>query len=315
MGNRRYIVLFLLLSLMVLVLPRISYSKSVVDGFNPNASRYVYSIALQADGKVLIGGQFTTIGGVTRSNIARLNPDGTLDTGFNPNADNSVYSIALQADGKVLIGGDFTTIGGMARNRVARLNPDGTLDTGFNPNANRHVGSIALQADGKVLIGGNFTTIGKVTRHYIARLNPNGTLDTGFNPNANSYVFSIAFQADGKVLIGGNFTTIGKVTRSCIARLTNTDAALQKLSVSSNGSVVTWMRGQTSPEVWRVTFEDSADEVHWTSLGNGQRITGGWELTGLSLPINENHYVRARGYATGGGLSASGSLFESVRIF
>jgi uncharacterized delta-60 repeat protein len=266
MGKRRYIVLFLLLSLMVLVLPGISYSESVVDGFNPNASRYIYSIALQTDGKVLIGGQFTTIGGVTRSNIARLNPDGTLDTGFNPNADNSVYSIALQADGKVLIGGDFTTIGGVARNRIARLNPDGTLDTGSNP-------------------------------------------------NANSYVFSIAFQADGKVLIGGNFTTIGKVTRSCIARLTNTDAALQKLSVSSNGSVVTWMRGQTSPEVWRVTFEDSADEVHWTSLGNGQRIVGGWVLTGLSLPINENHYVRARGYATGGGLSASGSLFESVRIF
>ena len=104
-------------------------------------------------------------------------------------------------------------------------------------------------------------------------------------------------------------------TRNYIARVTNTDAALQELRVSSNGSAVTWMRGQASPEVWRVTFEHSADGVTWTSLGNGTRITGGWQLTGLSLPVNQNHYVRARGYATGGYQNGSGSLFESVRIF
>ena len=60
---------------------------------------------MQADGKILIGGGFTTIGGVARNYIARLNPDGSLDTGFNPNANDYVYSIAVQADGKILIGG------------------------------------------------------------------------------------------------------------------------------------------------------------------------------------------------------------------
>ena len=115
---------------------------------------------MQADGKILIGGGFTTIGGVTRNRIARLNADGTLDTGFNPNAERGVYSIAVQADGKILIGGFFTTVGGVTRNRIARLNADGTLDTTFNPNANSYVNSIAMQADGKILIGGDFTTIG-----------------------------------------------------------------------------------------------------------------------------------------------------------
>ena len=75
------------------------------------------------------------------------------------------------------------------------------------------------------------------------------------------------------------------------------------------------MRGQSSPEVGRVTFEQSTDGIIWTGLGNGTRIIGGWQLTGLSLPFNQNHYVRARGYATGGLFNSSGSLFESVRMF
>ncbi len=99
---------------------------------------YVYSVAVQADGKILLGGDFTTVGGTPRNHIARLNADGTLDTGFNPNANGDVYSVAVQADGKILLGGNFTTVGGTARNHIARLNADGTLDTGFNPNANSY---------------------------------------------------------------------------------------------------------------------------------------------------------------------------------
>ena len=160
-------------------------------------------MAVQADGKVLLGGNFTTLqpngaaSATTRNHIARVNADGTLDTGFNPNANDYVYSVAVQADGKVLLGGDFTTLqpNGAAspttRNRIARVNADGTLDTGFNPNANGTVYSVAVQADGKVLLGGNFTTLqpngaaSPTTRNRIARVNADGTLDTGFDPNAN----------------------------------------------------------------------------------------------------------------------------------
>src|SRR5262249_54010406 len=115
--------------------------QSALDGFDPNVNGAVRVVVRQPDGKILIGGDFTSLppdGGVavTSNRMARLNPDGTLDTAFNPNANSLVLSLVLQADGKILAGGAFTTIAGQTRNRIARLNPDGTLDTGFNPGAN-----------------------------------------------------------------------------------------------------------------------------------------------------------------------------------
>src|SRR5207253_7951703 len=147
--------------------------QSALDGYDPNANSAVRVVVVQPDGKILIGGEFTTLspnGGaaVTRNRIARLNPDGTLDA-FNPNANGIVYSIAVQADGKILAGGTFTNIGGQTRNHIARLNPDGTLDA-FNPNANSEVDAIAVQADGKILAGGAFSNTGGQRRHYSARL-------------------------------------------------------------------------------------------------------------------------------------------------
>ena len=82
-----------------------------VDGFDPNPNGFCHVVVTQSDGKILIGGAFTTVLGVPRRYIARLNPDGTLDMAFNPNADSAVTAIAVQADGKILIGGDFTRLG------------------------------------------------------------------------------------------------------------------------------------------------------------------------------------------------------------
>ena len=117
---------------------------------------YGIASAVQPDGKILIGGSFTTVLGVTRNRIARLNSDGTLDTGFNPNANDEVDAIAVQADGKILAGGLFTTIGGQTRNRIARLDATTGLADSFDPNANQWVHAIAVQADGKILAGGQF---------------------------------------------------------------------------------------------------------------------------------------------------------------
>src|SRR5438034_1536912 len=91
--------------------------QSALDGFDPNAKNAIRVVVVQPDGKILIGGEFTTLspnGGaaVTRNHIARLNPDGTLDTAFDPNANGSVDAIALAADGKILVGGAFISIGG-----------------------------------------------------------------------------------------------------------------------------------------------------------------------------------------------------------
>ncbi|MBI2948831.1 MAG: choice-of-anchor D domain-containing protein, partial [Verrucomicrobia bacterium] len=272
----------------------------------------VDSIAIQADGKIVIGGSFTAVGGQTRNRIARLNADGTLDTGFNPNADAAVPCVAVQADGKILIGGTFTSLGGVARNHVARLNADGTLDASFNPNANSNIDTIAVQADGKIVIGGSFTAVGGTTRNRLARLNADGTLDTGFNPNANDLVNSVAGQADGKIVVGGAFTTVGGAARNRIARLEN-DAASQGLTVP-NSSSVQWLRGDSSPETLRVTFDLSTDGgTTWSPLGTGTRITGGWALTGLSLPAGGQ--IRARARTIGGNFNGSSGLVETAAAF
>src|SRR5205807_366002 len=120
--------------------------QSALDGFDPNANGQVNVVVVQPGGKILIGGDFTTLspnGGaaVTRNRIARLNPDGTLDA-FNPNANGTVYAIAVQADGKILAGGDFTNVGGQTRNCSARLDANTSLADSSPPSADRRATSL-----------------------------------------------------------------------------------------------------------------------------------------------------------------------------
>src|SRR6266403_3818810 len=168
---------------------------SALDGFDPNANGPVYAVVVQPDGKILIGGGFTTVspnGGppVTRNHIARLNPDGTLDNAFDPNANGNVHSFAVQADGKIVAGGLFSNIGGQTRNNIARLDGTTGLADSFDPNANSTVYSIAVQADGRILTSGLFASIGGQTRNHIARLDATTGLTDSFDPNANSTVHS-----------------------------------------------------------------------------------------------------------------------------
>ena len=126
--------------------------------FNPGANASVTAVAVQPDGKILVGGNFTMLGGggtgtTPRNFIGRLNADGLLDTSFNPGANDTVSAVVVQPDGKILVAGHFTMLGGggtgtTPRNRIGRLNADGSLDESFNPAANYDVSALALQADG-----------------------------------------------------------------------------------------------------------------------------------------------------------------------
>jgi uncharacterized delta-60 repeat protein len=192
-----------------------------VDDYDPS----VFSLVVQADGKVLVGGYFSTLGRQPHDHIGRLNPDGTLDSGFESEANARVYSLVVQADGKILVGGSFTTLCGQPRDHIGRLNPDGTLDNGFDSGANADVYSLAVQTDGRILVGGRFSTLGGQPRRCIGRLNADGTLDNGFNPEANDIVVPLAVQGDGKILVGGFFTTLCGQPRDHIGRL-NPDGTL-----------------------------------------------------------------------------------------
>jgi len=201
----------------------------------------LYNVTVQPDGKILVGGQFTTLNGNTRNRLVRLNSDGTEDTSFYTNLgggfNNIVQSIEIQSDGKILVGGFFDNFNGNTRNRVVRLNSNGTEDTSFYTNLgtgfSSNVHNITIQTDGKILVGGSFRSFNGNTRNSLVRLNSNGTEDTSFCNNLGTAfdgntgqpgysgitVYSIYVQPDGKILVGGAFSAYNGNIRNSLIRL------------------------------------------------------------------------------------------------
>lgn len=209
---------------------RLNADGSLDTSFDPGSGAggaypWIDSIVVQNDGRLLIGGSFTSINGTNRDHIARLNADGSLDTAFDAgtNANSDVFTMALQPDGRVLVSGAINVINYMVSNNLVRLNVDGSLDNSFNPGLgpNQAVSAVALQADGKVLVGGDFTAINGTNRQYLARLNSDGSLDPSLNPWVDGDVKVIIPQPNGKLLIGGGFDAVNSWTRERIARLVN----------------------------------------------------------------------------------------------
>src|SRR5690606_25269859 len=138
---------------------------------------FIYSLALQDDGKILIGGDFGFVNQVIRERLGRLLPDGTLDQSFDPipGPNRSIRAMELQESGRVFVAGLFTTITGTNRNHIARLNTDAKVDSTFHPGAgtDNPVYALLEQPDGKVVFGGEFSSYRGVTRRGIARANTN----------------------------------------------------------------------------------------------------------------------------------------------
>ena len=210
---------------------RLNSDGSLDPAFDPDegASDRVRALALQNDGKIIIGGEFISVAGTSRRRIARLNADGSLDLTFDPGTGASaiVRAVATQSDGKVLIGGEFLTVNGTSRPRIARLNGDGGVDPDFNAGSGPDdvVRSIALQPDGKVLIGGRFSTVDGLWRAKLAQLQPNGAVDEDFRHQDtqgngfNDEVFSIVVQPDGLLLLGGQFVRTNDFSHSHVERV------------------------------------------------------------------------------------------------
>jgi uncharacterized delta-60 repeat protein len=105
---------------------RINTNGSLDATFVPGATganNSVSCLAIQSDGKIIIGGNFTDYNGTGRNRIARINANGSIDTTFDPGtgANGSILCLAIQSDGKIIIGGDFTDYNGTGRNRIARI--------------------------------------------------------------------------------------------------------------------------------------------------------------------------------------------------
>lgn len=209
----------------------------------------VYAIARQPDGGVVVGGSFQYVKGIPRRNLARLMPDGTVDSGWNPAPDNPVRTLAVDGTGAVYVGGSFWQIGGQSRNRLAKLSGSGagSVDSAWNPNADGQVSTLALDGNGNVYAGGSFTSIGGQPRNRIAKISGAGagTVDSQWNPSANNEVNTLAVDADGMLYAGGRFTEIGGQSRSRIAKISGTGmgAADPAWNPSANNTVNTIVIG------------------------------------------------------------------------
>jgi uncharacterized delta-60 repeat protein len=202
-------------------------------GGGTGANGDILTLALQPDGKTIIGGSFTAYRGTARRGIARLNADGSVDAGFDPGsgANGVVRSCLLQPDGKILIGGEFTWYNGVKRRGIARLDPNGDLDSTFDPGTGingpqgynvHYISAFLMQPDGKIMIGGAFTRYDGNYSRYIARLNMDGTMDTTFHTGSgfNNVVLAMARQPDGKLIVGGYFTNFDGTNCRSLVRLT-----------------------------------------------------------------------------------------------
>jgi uncharacterized delta-60 repeat protein len=259
------------------------------SGVEGTSEPMVRCIALQPDGKMLVGGTFTMVDGIGRNHIARLHSDGNLDRSFEPgnalghNQSQRVRSIAVAADGKILVGGRFSSFDGQSRLALARLESDGSLDIGFDswltgpPIWDLEVNAVLAQPDGKLLIGGNFVAVDGTPRNGLARLNSDGSLDHTFDPpaaampeavaalalhpdgkvlasfglyaarfhpdgtrettfecRANGTIEAVAAGSDGRAFIGGRFTTVNGVPRMRIARLLPNGTPESSIGIGAN---------------------------------------------------------------------------------
>ncbi|HWB03131.1 MAG TPA: hypothetical protein VG796_08920 [Verrucomicrobiales bacterium] len=203
-------------------------------------------VAVQPDGKILLGGAFSEIGDAPRDRFARLHADGTLEStdtfnpGSGPNA--GIECLAFQTDGKIVIGDAFDKVAGQPRQGIVRLNADGSLESaaGFRADTNEdgEVYGIAVQTDGKIVAGGGFNRINGELRRRIARLLPDGTpegtatFNAGFGPDGT--VRRVMLQADGKILLLGDFGEVNGQPRAGLARL-NADGSVDPMAPFNPG--------------------------------------------------------------------------------
>ncbi|MGB1377189.1 MAG: delta-60 repeat domain-containing protein, partial [Miltoncostaeaceae bacterium] len=183
-------------------------------------------------GGAMVGGAFTTYGGVSQKGIAEVRANGALETGWFGYVDGPspvVNAIVRRSDEALIAGGAFTLAQTTARGRIALFGTSGTVDAAWANGSgfDGTVEALALQGDGKVVVGGQFTAYDGTSRPRIARLNANGSLDTTFAPGAgfDAPVAAVAVQADGGISVGGSFTAFAGAASPFVTRLLGTATA------------------------------------------------------------------------------------------
>ncbi len=211
----------------------------ILNGTEPGVVR----AHLMSGGKHIIAGDFTSIGGVGRGNLARLNADGTLDQTFanGPGANGPIHALAFDPSGQLVIGGEFTTYDGVARGRIARLSTTGTLDLTFNPGTGCNGPVLCIEPGAfSLFIGGEFTTVNGATRNRLAELTTTGTLgNLTFNGGTNATVRAMRIDPRSFLHVGGDFTQAGGLARAYHAQFYVFSGSLSGSDLGFNNTVRT----------------------------------------------------------------------------
>lgn len=277
------------------------------------AGATVRALARQADGRVLVGGDFAQIGSLAQARLARLNVDGTPDATFAPVVAGAVNALLVQPDGNILVVYDNGATG-----QLTRLKPDGTVDSTFSYTSTGSVSAIALRADGLIYVGGS-----QSNGSLLQRLTAAGVVDPAFLPVtevvADGAVSALTLQADGKLVAGGTFTLVRGMARIGVARFSSDDSAFDSISVSADRTVVTFNHAGSGPQLVGASIDYSTDGRVWNPVGTGTAArvgtTSSWSVAGASLPGSSTYYyIRVRGIIPGTQYSSS-SLYEFQREF
>ncbi len=199
----------------------------------PKPNGEVYAIA-RSGNTVYIGGEFTTVGGQSRSNIAAIDATtGTL-TSWNPGAANDVFCLAVSGN-TVYVGGAFFSIGGQSRSNIAAIDATTGNVTSWQPDADNNVAALAVSGN-TVYVGGEFITISGQSRGRIAAIDATTGAASSWNPNANDRVATIAVSGS-TIYAGGSFTAIGGQSRNSIAALDATTGNASSWNPNANDRV------------------------------------------------------------------------------
>ena len=199
-------------------------SFNIGTGFNGA----VYASYIQSDGKVIVGGSFSSFNGISCGRLVRLNSNGSYDASFNTliaAATGTVYGISSQSDGKIIIVGSFTKYNNVTVNRIARILSSGDLDSSFitGSGSSTNITNASVLPDGKILLAGNFTSFNGIQTNKIVRLNTDGMVDSSFNIGTgfDDDVSTMSVQVDGKIILGGKFINYNGIVAKRIVRLNN----------------------------------------------------------------------------------------------
>jgi trimeric autotransporter adhesin len=276
-------------------------------------SERVNALAIDRQGRVYVGGQFTRAGEVSANNVARFDPQANSWSALGTGSSNgvsgrspippapSVSALAVDEQGRVYVGGDFTQAGGVSARSVARFDPAtnswSALGAGvsFSLGSGVEVNALAIDGQGRVYVGGRFAEAGEVSANNVARFDPQANswsaLGTGSSNGVSVRspispalgVSALAVDGQGRVYVGGRFAEAGGVSASSVARFnpaTNSWSALGTGGGSGTNDIVRALAVDGQGRVYVGGFFTQAGGVSANSVARFDPATNSWSTLG-----------------------------------